>query len=156
MVYIYKKIIGKKPYYYLRVSIRKRNKAITKDIAYLGNNIDSVRKKLVSLPKYSKQIRKAYRTINRFIEINHYSQKIKTFKLKQNPYMNKDIFENIEACKLHWDKVFQKLDYKSKQEVFKNFIIEFAYNTTSIEGNTITLKETQKLLLEYLTPKNRT
>ena len=38
MVYIYKKIIGNNNYYYLRASIIKNNKKITKDIAYLGSD----------------------------------------------------------------------------------------------------------------------
>ena len=156
MVYIYKKIIGKRPYYYLRASVRKKNKIISKDVAYLGLNLKDVRKKLSLLPKYSKEIRKAYRTINKFIEVNYYLQKIKDAKLKKDIYFDKDLFENIEACRLHWNRTFKKLDNKSKNELLKNFIVEFAFNTTSIEGNTITLKETQKLLLEYLTPKNRT
>jgi Fic family protein len=37
-----------------------------------------------------------------------------------------------------------------------NFIINFSYNTTSIEGNTITLKEAQNLLEEGKTPKDKT
>ncbi len=156
MVYIYRKIIGKKPYYYLRVSTRKKNKIIIKDVAYLGKDLKDIKKKLASLPKYSGEIRKAYRTINKFIEINYYLQKIKALKLKISSFIDKNLLENVEACKMYWNKVFQKLDYKSEQEVLKNFVIEFAYNTTSIEGNTITLKETQKLLLEYLTPKNKT
>jgi len=156
MVYIYKKAIGNSDYYYLRASIRKKNKTITKDIAYLGNNLKDVRTKLFSLPRYSKEIRKAYRTINKFIEANHYLQKIKDLKIKKNIYFNKDLLEDVESCRLHWNKAFQKLDNKTKDEIFKNFLVEFAFNTTSIEGNTITLKETQKLLIDYLTPKNRT
>lgn len=155
MVYIYKKEIGKKEYYYLRASIKKNSKIITKDIAYLGNNIKDVKKKLADLPKkYSKEIRKAYKTINRFIEVNHYLQKIS--KIKINPYINKKLLRNIEACRLHWIKKFKKLDNRTKQEILKSFVIEFAFNTTSIEGNTITLKETERLLIENLTPKNRT
>jgi len=35
MVYIYKKIVAGKPYYYLRISKRKGDKVISKDIAFL-------------------------------------------------------------------------------------------------------------------------
>lgn len=157
MAYIYKKTVGGKGYYYLRASVKRGSKMITKDIAYLGGDIKSVREKLASTPKrYSKEIRKAYRTINKFIEANHYLQRIKSSKIKTNPYIDKGLLEKVEACRLHWNSIFQKLDKKTKDENLKSFIIEFAFNTTSIEGNTITLKEAQKILTENLTPKNRT
>ncbi|MDP1728994.1 MAG: Fic family protein, partial [archaeon] len=40
--------------------------------------------------------------------------------------------------------------------IFKNYVIEFAYNTASIEGNTISLEEARNLLNEGITPKDRT
>ena len=46
MVYIYKKNIGNKQYYYLRASERKGNKVISKDVAYLGKNLEEVIKSL--------------------------------------------------------------------------------------------------------------
>ncbi len=68
MVYIYKKTVGDKVYYYLRASERKQEKIIIKDIAYLGSSLEEVKKALNKLPKYSEQIRKAYKTINNFLE----------------------------------------------------------------------------------------
>ena len=46
MVYIYKKIVSGKPYYYLRVSERKGKRVIARDIAYLGSSIEEVRRSL--------------------------------------------------------------------------------------------------------------
>ena len=55
------------------------------------------------------------------------------------------------------DKVLmKKLDDKTIKETYKDFLIDFAFNTTSIEGNTITLAEVDRLLRENLTPRNRT
>jgi len=155
MVYIYKKPVGKKTYYYLRVSERKNGKVIAKDIAYLGSSLEEVKQSLEKLPKYSEKIRKAYRTLHNFLESNHYLQKAKESKLKKDEWLNDKAFE-IEACKIHYNQKFQKQPHLSKQEIYKNFIIEFAYNTTSIEGNTIKLEEARKLLDEGLTPKDRT
>ena len=39
MVYIYRKRIGDKDYYYLRASVLKEGKLITKDILYLGDDL---------------------------------------------------------------------------------------------------------------------
>ncbi|MFH1359006.1 MAG: Fic family protein [archaeon] len=155
MVYIYKKKIGNKDYYYLRASERKNGKVIVKDIAYLGNNIENVKNSIEKLPKYKAQIRKAYRTINNFLESNRFIQKAKKIKFKKDSFLNEKIIE-IEACKLHYIKDFKKQDSITKHEILKNFIIEFAHNTTSIEGNTINLEEARNLLESGKTPKNKT
>jgi Fic family protein len=157
MVYIYRKRIGNKDYYYLRASVLKEGKLITKDILYLGSDLNSIRDKIKGIPsKYSEQIRKTYKTINRFIEYNIYLEKVKSLKLHKDEFIVKDSQENIESCKLHWNNVFHKHDELTKSEILKNFIVEFAFNTTSIEGNTITLEQAQKLLMENLTPKDKT
>jgi Fic family protein len=155
MVYIYKKIIGKKPYYYLRASKRKGKKVIVKDLAYLGSSIKDVKKNLDNLPKYKDQIRKTYRTINLFLESDYYLEKAKGLKFKKDGFLDLKLIE-IEACNLHFNKEFRKLDELTKKDILKNFVIEFAFNTTSIEGNTITLKEARNLLEEGFTPKNKT
>ena len=156
MVYIYRKNIGGKNYYYLRASVRQKNKIVAKDIAYLGSDLNLIRDKIKEIPsKYSEQIRKTYKTINRFIEYNLYLEKIKSLKLHKDEFITKDSQENIESCKLHWNNVFQKHDELTKSEILKNFIVDFAFNTTSIEGNTITLEQAQKLLMENLTPKDK-
>ncbi len=154
MVYIYKKIVSGKPYYYLRVSERKGTKVIAKDIAYLGNSIGEV-KKALEHPKYKNQIRKAYKTLHNFLESNHYIEKVTALKLKKDEYLGEKLIE-IEACRLHYNSIFKNKDSLTKQETLKNFVIEFAFNTASIEGNTITLQQARNLLEENLTPKNKT
>lgn len=157
MVYLYKKIVKEKPYYYLRMSKRAGGKVISKDIAYLGSDISKIQPKISKLPdKYKLEIRKTYRNINKFIESEHYLNKVKDMKLKETPFLEKKLLEEVEAIKLHYNKVFQKLDDLTKKESYKGFLIDFAFNTTSLEGNTITLVEAQKLLTENLTPANRT
>jgi len=155
MVYIYKKMIGKVPYYYLRVSERKGSRVIAKDIAYLGNSIEEMRKSLDSLPQFKEKIRKAHKTIHKVIESNHYLEKVASMKWKRDPYIG-DRLARIEACKLHFQSVFKKNDDATKSEILKNFVIEFAFNTASIEGNTITLQQARNLLEEGLTPKDKT
>ena len=156
MVYIYKKTIGEKKYYYLRASQRKGDKIIVKDIAYLGISIEDVKNALEKLPKHSEQIRKAYKTINNFLESNRYLEKIQGLKLKKDKFIEYEKLLELEACKLHFNTDFKKNDELTKREILKNFVIEFAYNTTSIEGNTIKLSEVRSLLEEGLTPKNKT
>jgi len=154
MVYVYKKTIGGKPYYYLRASERKGKRVIVKDIAYLGNSIGEVKIALDNPPFHKEKIRKAYKTIHRFLESNHYLENIRKDKLKKDPYLG-DALAEIESCKLHFTTAFRKLPKETQQEIWKNFIIEFSFNTASIEGNTITLKQARDLLEEGKTPKNK-
>jgi len=157
MVYIYKKTIHGKSYYYLRLSKKIKGKVVVKDIAYLGFDISKIQSKLDKLPTlYKKDIRKAYRNIQKFIQTEYFLRKVRESKLKKDPYLDKILLEEIEAIKLHFNKNFIKLDEKTIKEIYKNFLIDFAFNTTSLEGNTITLAEADKLLREHLTPKNRT
>lgn len=156
MVFIYKKSIGEKDYYYLRASLNRDGKQVTKDVAYLGSNPSSIKDKLLSLPKeVQKDIKKTYKTIHKFLEVNHFSELAKQEKFKKNMYFGKKLID-VEACKLHWQNVFLKLDVHSKQDLLSDFVVDFSYNTTSLEGNTITLKEAETLLVEQKTPKDRT
>ncbi len=155
MVYIYKKVVGNKPYYYLRASERKGTKVIAKDIAYLGNSIEEVKKALENLSQYRDKIREGYKTIHNFLESNYYLEKAEALKLKKNEFLGNKLTE-VEACKIHYNSAFKKNDETTKKEIFRNFIIDFAFNTTSIEGNTITLQEARNLLSEGLTPKDKT
>ena len=154
MVYVYKKKVGGKIYYYLRASERKEDKVAVKDIAYLGDSLEEAKKALDNLPSYAKQIRKAYKTIHNFLESNRYIEKIKELKIKKDVFLGEKTLE-IEACKLHYNSEFKKQQPLTKEEILKNFIVEFAYNTTAIEGNTIKLAEARNLLEEGLTPKNK-
>lgn len=151
MAYIYRKIINGNPYYYLRISKRVKGKIIVKDVAYLGNNISKINQS-----KYKNEIRNSYRNIKKYIQEEHYIKKIKSKKIKISDYFDLRDLEEIEAIKLHYNNKFLKFDEKTKTEVYKHFLIDFAFNTTSIEGNTISLNEANKLLKENITPKDKT
>jgi len=155
MVYIYRKIITGKPYYYLRISERKGRRVISKDLAYLGGTIEEVKKALDKLSRYKEEIRKAHRTINLFLETNYFLEKAKKLKLKQDTLL-RDKTNELEACKIHYSEIFNKMPELTRKEIFKNYVIEFAYNTASIEGNTINLEEAKNLLNEGITPKDKT
>ena len=48
------------------------------------------------------------------------------------------------------------MDETTKKEIMKNFVIEYSFNSSSIEGNTINLEEARNLLQDGLTPKDKT
>ena len=155
MVYIYKKQVGNKEYYYLRASKREGKKVIVKDVAYLGDNLKKVKENLDNLSSHKKEIKKAYHTLKVFLDSNYYFKKAKEKKLKKDEFLEEKQLE-LEACKIHFVNSFLKLNELTKKEILNNFLIEFAFNTTSIEGNTITLKEAKNLLEEGKTPKDKT
>jgi len=156
MVYIYEKIIGKVPYYYLRLNIVKNGKMIVKDIAYLGNDMSKINvESLMKNSKYKEEIKKSYKTISKFVNSKHYLKKAEALKLKADKYLTEEQKVLLESIRLHFKDRFLKLDKQTQKEVYDNFIVSFAYNTTSIEGNTIPLKETAEILNEGITPKNR-
>lgn len=155
MVYLYKKAIGKKDYYYLRVSSKNGKKLVTKDVAYLGSSIKEAKKALKNIKGYDKEIRKANRKMNLFLESNHYLELVQKNKYKKAPLLEDKIYE-IEACKLHFNKDFKKQNKLTQKQLMDNFVIDFTYNTTSIEGNTIALKDVDNFLKEGITPKDKT
>ena len=96
MVYIYKKTIGEKEYYYLRASVREGDKILAKDIKYLGNSLEEVRESIKGIPsRYSKDIRKAYKTLNRFIEMNSCLEGVRSLKLKKDVFLKKESQEKL-------------------------------------------------------------
>lgn len=154
MAYIYKKTKGDKTYYYLRVSKRIGNKKIEKDVAYLGDTIEKARKNFPNIARNKQDIRKSYKRINNFLENEYYKNKVKKLKLKKDDYLG-PLLTDIEACRLHYLKEFKKLDKASQKDILENFSIEFSYNTTSLEGNTITLEEAKRFFEKGKTPANR-
>ncbi|MAH03904.1 hypothetical protein CMI39_03920 [Candidatus Pacearchaeota archaeon] len=155
MAYIHVKKIGNKKYYTLRISVRKNNKVITKDLINLGDNISKIDIKKLE-KNYSKEIRKSYNTIKKFLDSNYYLEKAKKLKLKKNIYFSKEQLIEIKAIQLHFKSKFLKSDKLTQKQAFENFVINFAVNSTSIEGNTITLKEANKLFKQDIIPKDRT
>jgi len=154
MTYIHVKKIGNKSYYSLRISIRKGNKVITKDLCNLGSDISKISLDLLE-KKYKNEIRNSYKTIKKFLDSNYYIEKVKKLKLKTGLFLDKGQLIDLEAIKLHYNSKFLKLDDLTKKEAYDNFLIKFAVNSTSIEGNTISMKEAQKLFRDNITPKNK-
>jgi Fic family protein len=155
MVYIHVKKVRGKKYYTLRMSVRKNNKIITKDLCSLGDDITKINLDKLE-KKYKDKIRKSHRTLKNFLEKNIYLEKAEKKKLKKEEYLSKEQQLEIHAVLLHYKNKFLKLDKLTQEEIFDNFILNFSVNTTSIEGNTINLKEASELFSKEKIPKNKT
>ncbi len=122
MVYIEKKIIKGKTYYYLTENKRVKGK-FKKTRKYLGTEIP-------------KDIRETNN--KKILDKKRGKQKI----IKH--YLTKKQINIIDKIKKNYLKKY-KID-KTLWKTEKDRIIEFIYNTNAIEGNTLTLEETNTIL----------
>lgn len=155
MAYIHAKRVGDKTYYTLRISAKQNGRVITKDLCSLGDDLTKVDIDSLEI-RYKDKIRKSYRILKKFLESNIYLEKARHLKPRQSAYLTKEQLLEIESIKLHYASRFLKLDNLTQKEIRDMFMINFAVNSTAIEGNTITLKEASNLLREDIIPKNRT
>lgn len=63
--------------------------------------------------------------------------------------------DDLDEIKKNFTKEFNSMPKSAKEKYINNFLIKFTYNTNRIEGSTLTLKETARLLEEGITPRNK-
>ncbi len=141
-MYVEKKKVGNGIYYYLKISKRFGKKVKTKTIAYLGKAPMSKRKLDIEIAKISKRKIKAAEK-----ELWELKEKMKLLDTSQ--------VEELAVILKDWGKKLKIRDKKLKAEMFKDFKTHYIYNSTAIEGNTLSLEETNMLLNENLTPKGK-
>lgn len=83
---------GKTQYY-----LRKAEKGSTKDVAYLGSDLKEV---VVRLRQHSKEAKKSYRTITRFLERRFARERVQG-QAQRIPLLDDERSEEILACKVH-------------------------------------------------------
>jgi len=110
-------------YYYRVISIRKKGRVSKKRI-YLGANLTKT------------QISKKESEADK--ELMYLSNLLKQEEVKE-----------LEKIKESYKKQ-PKENFENRYEVFTS---DFTYNSTAIEGNTLTLQETAQLLFEGITPR---
>lgn len=123
MVYTEIKEKNGKKYYYRVLSVRKNNK-VSKNRIYLG--VDLKKNKL------SKKEKEADK------ELMLLSTLLKDEELKELKKIKKD---------------YLKLPKATSDNRYEAFVSLFTYDSTNIEGNTLTLQETSQLLFENVTPR---
>ncbi len=134
MVYLTRRKRGLKEYYYLvetiSLGIGKR-KQIRK---YVGTE---------------KPIGKNYAILaDRFLQ----EVEIEKKKLAGFVYLDKDTIKEINDINKKFWKRYNTLNNVEKKQFDTNFLVAFVYNTNSIEGSTLTLKEVELLLEEGISP----
>ncbi len=143
-MYVEKKRIGKNKYNYLKVSVRVGNNVKTKTVAYLGKEPMSksdIKKKIAKIPK------------SRIEEIK---QGLKSEVTDINKgFLNESQLSELEKLKKDFNEKLKTLDTRLIEDMFKDFKTFYIYNTNAIEGNTLTLQETNLLLNENKSPEGR-
>jgi len=123
MVYTEIKEKNGKKYYYRVLSVRKRNKVNKKRI-YLGTNLEK--------KKLSEKEEQADKELMLLSTLLNKDEKKELEKIKKS-YINQP-----------------KANFENRYE---SFVSLFTYDSTNIEGNTLTLQETSQLLFENITPR---
>lgn len=156
-MYIYKRRLSDRDQYILRISKRKGDKVLVRDIANLGTDPNSLRDKLLSLEdKYSSELKKSWRTLDKTMTYEHFLDKAKNSKIKFQDNISKEQLLEFTAATLHFNHQKKNLDAKTFEEFVDSYISEYSWHTASIEGNTIPLKDAEKFFTKNKTPKDAT
>lgn len=134
MAYLSKLKRNNKTYYYLVENIpisKGKRKQIRK---YLGTTKPVDSKLSLELSKFEKEI------------------KFKKKEIQGFTYLTKDEIKEIDNVNSNFWKKYNKLSKSEKDDFWNNFITIFVFNTNSIEGSTLTLKEVELLLSENISP----
>ena len=146
-MYIEKKNIAGETYYYLKLSVRYKDKVRTKTIAYLGKEKLTKEELQKAIAKYTT---KAKETKEEALE----ELKMEIEK-KSEFFLTGEQLLKIEKMKEGFNKKLKELDEKTKEEMFNDFLTIYVYNTNAIEGNTFTLRDTDLLLNKGITPQGK-
>ena len=64
-----------------------------------------------------------------------------------------EVLEDLKEAYLQW---FNKLPNESREKVTQDFLVRFTYNSNAIEGNTLSLRDTNLILQENIIPTDAT
>lgn len=136
-MFVEKKKIKGKMYLYLRKSTRRGKKIKTKTVAYLG-------KASMKRAELQRKIKK-FRVMEEGIPYPDLNLQFLTAEQQRK----------LREIKTKFTQKINQLDEKLKEDMFRDFKTHYIYNTNAIEGNTLTLEETNQLLNENKTPEGK-
>lgn len=134
MSYLSKLKRNNNTYYYLVENIpisKGRRKQIRK---YIGTSKPTGQKLSLELLKFEKEISSKKKQMQGFT------------------YLTKEEIKEVDEINSNFWKKYNKLSKTEREEFWNSFIGIFVFNTNSIEGSTLTLKEVELLLSENISP----
>ncbi|MDA3856338.1 MAG: Fic family protein [Candidatus Woesearchaeota archaeon] len=144
MTYLEKQVKNGQIYYYIAQSIRK-GKDVNKVRVYVGkfdkalSEQEEINLVLDNIDKLDEKIDEMHPELSTDYKIEIFFKDLEVIFLKS------DLLE-IEITKKRFAKI--KSNYDHYLNLRKNFVILHSYNSTKVEGNTMTQKETKLLLSE--------
>jgi len=141
MVYHIEKTIKGKKYHYLVKNVRINNKW-KKFTAYIGKGELS-----------NNDIKKLKQKYSTLLE-----KKVNNFLKSTDPLyslLSEKQIKELEEIKQKY-KSYKKMLPEVWQKYYEWFLTQFTYNTSAIEGSTVTLRETSMILFDKITPPGKT
>ena len=142
-MYIEKKKIGQNVYNYLKVSVRVGSKIKTKTVAYLGKEPMSKKEKDDAVAKVPAS------------KLEEIRAELVSSENLNTKFLTSDQTAGLNRMKKEFADKLKLLDQKLISDMFRDFKTAYIYNTNSIEGNTLSLEETNLLLNENITHKSK-
>lgn len=145
-MFVEKKKIGGKEYYYLRISARAGDKVKTNTVAYLGKapmTKKEIKKSILKIPKSKIESTK-----------KQLKEKLKEYDITKQFLIKKQL-ETMDGIQKDFVKKIKQLDKKLIKDMFRDFKTYYIYNSTALEGNTLSLEETNSLLNEDRSPEGK-
>lgn len=146
-MYIEKKKIGNDYYNYLKISVRYGNKVRTKTIAYLGKGAINKEKAKTLFEKYSK--------VAEYVKKKTIEESKLKIKNINEEFLNTVQLGKLKDIKKNFKNKLGILDKETLKDMHNDFITLFVFNTNAIEGNTLTLRDTDLLLNKNITPSGK-
>ena len=69
--------------------------------------------------------------------------------------MRLNIFSKLKSIKADYQKEQAKLPNSEKEKIIEDFLVHFIYDSSKIEGSSLSLNDTKGLFLHKITPKNK-
>ncbi len=143
-MYIERKRIAGKTYIYVKTSVRCKGRVRTRTLGYIGKEASSSEIHNVMQHLAKKEIRIQKETKE---QLEKEGKKIML--------LHSDQIQKLHEVHTTFRKKLATLDEQTKQEMFDDFITVYIYNTNAIEGNTLTLRDTDLLLNKGITPAGK-
>lgn len=142
MSYHREKIIKGKKYHYLEKNVRINDKW-KKFSVYIGKG--ELSKKQVQLLK-KKYLKILEEKVNRYLKLVDPLLRL----------LSDEQIKELEKIKQKYNKSYRKMPREAKEKYYEWFLTKFTYNTSAIEGSTVTLRETSMILFDRITPPGKT
>ncbi len=130
MVYVEKIMVKGKPYYKLVHTFREGQKIIHKS-KYIG--------KVLPLKKRLEQLKQEF---------------LKELRGLRYKYLTQDEVQNIEVQKKEYQEQLTALSPLEKERNLQEFVIRFTYDSSTLSGVIVTLRQTSLILKEGIIPKD--